>query len=40
MTPSPKRVLCGFDFTESRLVWLKEEAVHVGQLHVIIVKQQ
>lgn len=36
----PKSVFCSLNFTEPCLMWLEEEAVHVGQLHLIIVKQQ
>jgi len=40
LSPLPKSVFCSLNFTESCLMWLEEETVHVGQLHLIIVKQQ
>lgn len=38
--PSPQCVLCRLHFAEPCLMRLEEEAVHIGQLHFVIIKQQ
>lgn len=37
---SPQGVFCCVDLTQSCLIWLEEKPIHVGQLHLIIVKEQ
>lgn len=36
----PERVFCCFHFTETCLMRLEEQPVHVGQFHFIVVKQE